>query len=91
MRLYVNIRVSQIAIYRDATFRQFSTTDVGSRTQVQDSMLTGVGLRKLTTLDESFPSVGGSEPMAGVRGTVSKRGRKRRVAKRGCLTVRGKS
>jgi len=59
---------------RDATFRQFSATDVESRTQVPDSMLTGVGLRKLITLDESFPSVGGSEPMAGVRGTVSKGG-----------------
>jgi len=89
MRLYLNIRAPQIAIDRDATFRQFSATNVESKTQVPDSMLTGVGLRKLTTLDESFPSVG--EPMAGVRGKVSKRGRKRSTTKRGRLTVRGKS
>lgn len=55
---------------------------MGSRTQVPDSMLTGVGLGKLTTLDESFqvPAVasrwrgpqeeegGGSEARAGSAG-----------------------
>jgi len=39
-------------------------------------MLTGIGLRKLTTLDESFPSAAGSESMAGVRGMISKREQK---------------
>lgn len=62
---------------------------MGNRTQVPDSVLTGVGLRRVTTLDESFPSAdgGGGEG----QGDGFEARAEASVGKKRRLTVRGKS
>lgn len=59
---------------------------MGNKTQVPDLVLTGVGLRRVTTLDESFPSADG-----GGQGNGFEARAEASVGKKRRLTVRGKS